>query len=86
MFEEDKYTHTQIAKMIWYFAETLCDSVEDVKIDEEIKSEEEIVFHLSVPEEERGRVIGKGGRIIESFRTILRIAGAREGLKYYLQV
>jgi len=39
-----------------------------------------VVFHLSVAEEDMGRVIGKQGRIAKAIRTIMRSGASKYGM------
>jgi len=41
---------------------------------------------LTVSKEDMGRVIGKGGRIANSMRVLLRVAAAREGKRATLDI
>ena len=41
---------------------------------------------LQVSKEDMGRVIGKGGRVANSIRILLRVAAAREGKKVTLDI
>ena len=45
-----------------------------------------IVVELQVSKEDMGRVIGKGGRVANSIRVLLRVAAAREGKKVSLDI
>ncbi|MCJ7519477.1 MAG: KH domain-containing protein [Anaerolineaceae bacterium] len=45
-----------------------------------------IVVELQVSKEDMGRVIGKGGRVANSIRILLRVAAAREGKKVSLDI
>jgi len=43
-------------------------------------------IELKVAKEEIGRVIGKGGRIANSMRILLRVAAARDGKRAILDI
>ncbi|MBE6754785.1 MAG: KH domain-containing protein [Ruminococcaceae bacterium] len=45
-----------------------------------------IVYTLYVAENDKGRVIGKQGRIAKSIRTIMRAAGTRVGQKISVDI
>lgn len=45
-----------------------------------------IVFTLFVAEEDKGRVIGKQGRIAKAIRTVMRAAGTRAGQKVSVDI
>jgi len=52
------------------------------------QSEDEhgIVFTINLPMEERGKVIGKGGRNIKAIRDILNIVARRENKRVFLKI
>lgn len=60
------------------------DSV-SVKVDE-VNEEKVIVFHLDVSDADKGRVIGKQGRIARAIRTIMRAAANRMGYKVIVDI
>ncbi len=45
-----------------------------------------VVYHLSVAQEDMGRVIGKQGRIAKAIRAVMRAAGIREGVKVMVEI
>lgn len=45
-----------------------------------------VVYTLFVAEEDKGRVIGKQGRIAKSIRTVMRATGARKGQKISVDI
>ena len=63
----------------------LVDHPEDLFV-EEVRGEASIVFEVEVHPEDRGRVIGHRGAVINSFRTLLNAKGGREGVRYYLSL
>ena len=58
----------------------LVDKPDEVKI-ETVETEQRIIFELTVGEGDYGKVIGKGGRNISAFRTIVFAVNAKEGGK-----
>lgn len=45
-----------------------------------------IVYHLSVAEDDMGRVIGKQGRIAKAIRVVMRAAAVRQGDKVVVEI
>ncbi|MCF2557912.1 KH domain-containing protein [Fournierella massiliensis] len=45
-----------------------------------------VVYHLSVAENDMGRVIGKQGRIAKAIRVVMRAAAARKGEKAVVEI
>lgn len=65
-------------ELIEYIAKQLVDDPEAVKVVEN-ESGEKVRIELHVAQDDMGKVIGKGGRIANSMRVLLRVAAAREG-------
>lgn len=45
-----------------------------------------VVYHLTVAEDDMGRVIGKQGRIAKAIRVVMRAAAVREGQKILVEI
>lgn len=45
-----------------------------------------VVYHLSVAENDMGRVIGKQGRIAKAIRVVVRAAAVRQGEKAMVEI
>lgn len=45
-----------------------------------------VVYHLSVAEDDMGRVIGKQGRIAKAIRVVMRAAAVRENQKIMVEI
>ena len=45
-----------------------------------------VVYHLSVAENDMGRVIGKQGRIAKSIRSVMKAAATRQGTKIAVEI
>jgi predicted RNA-binding protein YlqC (UPF0109 family) len=64
--------------LIEYVAKTLVDKPDEVKVEEE-ELRGRVLIHLEVGEGDYGRVIGKGGRIAQSMRALLKVSAVRHG-------
>ena len=72
-------------ELIEYVAKALVDDPSQVYV-EEIVGSRQIVYQLQVAPQDMGRVIGKGGRVANAIRTLLRAAGVREGKRVILEI
>jgi len=71
--------------LIEYIAKSLVDHPEEVQV-REGGGGQRIRVELSVSKDDMGRVIGKGGKVANSIRTLLRVAAEREGKQATLDV
>lgn len=46
----------------------------------------ELVYYVSIPQEERGVVIGKEGRNIKSVRNLVSILAKKEGKRVFVKI
>ena len=72
-------------ELIEYIARAIVNSPDDVVVTEE-ESELGTTFKLQVNDEDKGRVIGKQGRIAEAMRTLLRVKAAKLGTRATLEI
>ncbi|MCK4843741.1 MAG: KH domain-containing protein [Dehalococcoidia bacterium] len=56
-----------------------------VKITEE-NSDEGLLFKLEVADDDKGRVIGRQGRVAQALRTLLRVKAAKEETRVRLEI
>jgi len=71
-------------ELIEYIAKALVDHPEDVSVKQSGGNRTRI--ELSVAKEDMGRVIGKGGKVANSIRTLLRVAADRQGKQATLDI
>jgi uncharacterized protein len=45
-----------------------------------------VVLELSVAAEDRGKVIGRGGRTAKALRTVMKADGVREGKRVLVEI
>lgn len=70
----------QIVDYVKYVVDSLVDDAESVQVTPSWE-DDELFIDIDVAENERGRVIGKQGRLIRSLRVIVRAAAGRDGTK-----
>ena len=51
-----------------------------------VREDGTVVYHLSVAEDDMGRVIGKQGRIAKAIRVVMRAAAVRHGEKIVVEI
>ena len=72
-------------ELVEFIAKSIVNSPDDVVVTEET-DEEGIVLKLEVADEDKGRVIGKQGRIAQAIRALIRVKAAKSGTKATLQI
>ncbi|MCD6034230.1 MAG: hypothetical protein K0S78_6416 [Thermomicrobiales bacterium] len=71
--------------LVAYLASNLVDDPEHVEVEARQRGGS-VFISLRVPEEELGKVIGRGGRIARAMRTALMIAGSRNNVRASLDI
>jgi predicted RNA-binding protein YlqC (UPF0109 family) len=71
--------------LVEYIAKSIVNAPDAVKVTEE-QDEQGIILKLQVADEDKGRVIGKQGRIAEAMRTLIRVKAAKKGTKATLEI
>ena len=66
-------------------ARRLVDEPDAVRVDQ-VEEDGELVLRLYVAEADRGKVIGRQGRIARALRTIVRASAARERRRVRLEI
>ena len=51
-----------------------------------VREDGTVVYHLTVAEDDMGRVIGKQGRIAKAIRVVMRAAAVRQGEKVLVEI
>ncbi len=72
-------------ELIEFIAKSIVNAPDAVVVTEET-TEQGIVLKLQVADEDKGRVIGKQGRIAEAMRTLIRVKAAKAGTKATLEI
>lgn len=72
-------------ELVEYIAKSIVSTPDDVKVTEE-KDEERVVIKLEVAPDDKGRIIGREGRVAEAIRTLLRVAATKAGVRVRLEI
>jgi len=72
-------------ELVEYIAKSIVDRPEEVFVSEE-PDQGRVILRLHVAEDDIGKVIGRQGRIVRAFRTLLKVAAVKEGTQAILEV
>ena len=71
--------------LVEYIAKSIASRPDDVKVVEE-RENDRVVLRLEVAEEDKGRIIGRQGRVAQSIRALLRVAAVKQGARAILEI
>lgn len=71
--------------LVAYLVESLVDNPEEVTVTE-VRDRTTTVVELAVSAPDMGRIIGKGGRVIDSIRALMQVRAAKEGRRVELEL
>ncbi|MER3410394.1 MAG: RNA-binding protein [Thermoleophilia bacterium] len=72
--------------LVLYLVRLLVDEPGAVRIEEQEDEDGSLRLRLYVAEGDRGKVIGRGGRMAQALRTLARAAGARQERRVLLEI
>ncbi len=72
-------------ELVEYIAKSIVNLPDEVVVTEET-DEQGITLKLQVADEDKGRVIGRQGRIAGAMRTLLRVKAAKAGTRANLEI
>lgn len=84
-FAPDSDAAERMRALVAYLASNLVDDPNAVEVEARQRGSS-VFVSLRVPEEELGKVIGRGGRIARAMRTALMISGARSNVRASLDI
>jgi predicted RNA-binding protein YlqC (UPF0109 family) len=72
-------------ELIEYIAKTLASKPEDVKVTQ-TEEEGRVILRLEVAPEDKGKIIGRQGRVAQAMRVLLRVAAVKNGTRALLEI
>ena len=76
---------TPMKELIEYIAKSIADDPSAVIVTE-TQEEDRVVIRLEVAPEDKGKVIGRQGRVVQAMRTLLRVAAVKQGVRVVLEI
>ena len=67
-------------ELIEYIAKSLASKPEEVKVTTATE-EDRLILKLEVATEDKGKIIGRQGRVAQAMRTLLRVAAIKDGTR-----
>jgi predicted RNA-binding protein YlqC (UPF0109 family) len=72
-------------ELIEFIAKSLVDNPSEVYVRVQTRRDN-VRLELSVADEDMGRVIGRGGRVANAMRALLRVAASQQGVRSSLDI
>ena len=72
-------------ELVEYIARSLATNPEAVKVTEIIE-EGQVILRLEVAPEDKGKVIGRQGRVAQAMRVLVRVAAIKQGTRALLEI
>tara|TARA_B100000686_G_scaffold161225_1_gene168849 strand:- start:931 stop:1161 length:231 start_codon:yes stop_codon:yes gene_type:complete len=73
-------------ELVEYIAKAIATYPDDVEVTEEETGDGEVLVTLTVNSEDKGKVIGRQGRVAQSMRVLLRVAAVKNDLLVNLEI
>ena len=72
-------------ELVEYIARSIASEPDEVKVTEE-EDDGRIILRLEVAPADKGKVIGRQGRVAQSIRVLLRVAAVKQGTRATLEI
>ncbi len=72
-------------ELLKFILDNLVDDKSSISI-EKREDDKSVVFEVSVSEQDKGKVIGKNGKVAQAIRTVLHSASYKDDKKYILKI
>jgi predicted RNA-binding protein YlqC (UPF0109 family) len=75
-----------VRELLEFIARSLVEKPDEVQVTEVEEIEGEVVLELEVAEDDLGRVIGRGGRVANALRLVMKAAATREDKRVVVDI
>ena len=72
-------------ELVEYIARSIASQPDEVSVTEE-DQDGHIIIRLEVAPDDKGRIIGRQGRVAQSIRALLRVAAVKQGTRATLEI
>ncbi len=73
-------------ELVEYIAKSITSQPDEVRVTEEEDEDGRVILRLEVAPEDKGKVIGRQGRVAQSMRVLLRVAAVKQGAHATLEI
>ena len=73
-------------ELIEYIAKSLATNPDEVSVTEDTDEDGQIILKLVVAEEDKGKIIGRQGRVAQAMRVLLRVRAVKEDVRVNLEI
>ena len=74
-----------VREMVEFLVRSLVERPDEVEVTEH-HEDDAVVLEVSVAADDLGRVIGRGGRLVNAIRVVTRAAATRSGKRAYVEI
>ncbi len=72
--------------LVEFMARSIVEEPDAVEVSEELGEDGRVIIRLLVAEDDKGKIIGRQGRVAEAMRTLLRVAAIKGGTRASLEI
>ena len=73
-------------ELVEFIATSIASHPDEVRVTEEEYEDGRIVVRLEVAPDDKGKVIGRHGRVAQSIRMLMRVAAVKQGVRTSLEI
>ena len=73
-------------ELLEFLTRSLVEKPDEVKVTEAEEIDGEVVLEVEVAEDDLGRVIGRGGRVANALRSVMKAAATREDKRVVVDI
>lgn len=78
-------TKSDFEELVEYIVKSLVDNPEQVSVSE-MEERGSVILEVSVAESDMGRVIGRGGSVVNSIRSLVQVLATKKGRRVSLEI
>ena len=73
-------------ELVEFIAKSIASEPDEVRVTEEEEEDGRIIVRLEVAPDDKGKVIGRQGRVAQSIRQLIRVAAVKQGTRATLEI
>lgn len=73
-------------ELVEYIARSIASQPDEVRVSEEEDEDGRVILRLEVAPEDKGKMIGRQGRVAQSIRALMRVAAVKRGTRATLEI